>query len=229
MRSDPVKRKQINAQKREAMRRLNERRKAEKDKRERLLVACAAANTLTEQSPPSQVELQDIVHQYENCIEDWDNQRYVRLAKDLANPLLYKKPCPSRSTHEDLPTFQESYQPTEPQVVMKTEISTSQELSPVDGQAQNDLFPFASGIANCLEGEDLRKFISYIEDSAQMYLKVSVHRLLHININNRWSIFNSTLTACPVWLTKQDSLTWSSDDPRSTISSIAIGLFACSL
>lgn len=80
MRSDPVKRKQINAQKREAMRRLNERRKAEKDKRERLLVACAASNTLTEQSAPSQVELQDIVHQYENCIEDWDNQRYVRLA-----------------------------------------------------------------------------------------------------------------------------------------------------
>lgn len=33
-------------------------------------------------------------------------------------------------------------------------------------------FPFASGVAACLSPEDRKKFISYMEDSAHMYLKV---------------------------------------------------------
>lgn len=60
-------------------------------------------------------------------------------------------------------------------VVIKQDAPTTHD--PVPGTesitiVEHSFFPFANGIADSLTGDDQRKFISYIEDSAQMYLKV---------------------------------------------------------
>lgn len=170
VRSDPVKKQQINAQKREAMRRLKMRRKAAEQQTQ--ILATAKDEVEEEDSSKDVPETNaDLIHL----------PIYVEYHQEDAEE-------PEQVIGQLNDVGEEPEEKQQYTIEEESQLS-SQSQPPEQPMSSSEYFPFAAGLADCLQLEDQGKFIAYIEDCAQLYMKVGCNLNFHsFGIN---SSFNS--------------------------------------